>query len=149
MLTKTSTKINTTCIYQMLDFLIYQTKILFIILKKLDNMNVLYSLSSVDNQRLDMVIQEKTFTNTLNFVLTASTDDILSIPDPILNRFCSNILLEIDHNVKSLVIESKFMERVLRAANYPNLTELKLINLKDKIVSSYLTGKTIGLNEEG
>jgi len=42
-------------------------EILLIILKKLNNMHVLYSLLAVDNQRLDILAQENTFTNTLNF----------------------------------------------------------------------------------
>ncbi len=53
-------------------------------------MDVLYSLLNVDNQRFDTIVQEKTFPNTLNFVLTTSTDDILSIVDSILDRFCNN-----------------------------------------------------------
>ena len=139
MLSKVSTKIN---MYRSdVRFLDLPNEILFIILKKLDNMDVLYSLLGVDNQRLDMVIQEKTFTNTLNFVLTTSNEDILPIDGPILNRFCINILPRIDYNVKSLILESNFMERVLLAGNYSNLTELKLFNFKDKIASSFFTGK--------
>jgi hypothetical protein len=117
-------------------------EILFIILKKLDNMDVLYSFLGVDNQRLDMIVQGKTFTETLNFVLTASLDDILSIADSILNRFCINILPRIGHNIKSLILESESIERVLLAADYPNLAELKLFNFKDKIASCYFTGKS-------
>ena len=90
---------------------------------------------------LTYIIQENTFTNTLNFVLTTLTDDILSIADPILDRFCINILPKIHHNVKSLILDSLSMERILLAADYPNLTELKLFNFNDKIVSRYFTGK--------
>ncbi len=43
-------------------------EILLIILKKLDNMDALYSLLDVDNQRLDIIAQENISTNTLNFV---------------------------------------------------------------------------------
>jgi hypothetical protein len=68
------------------------SEILLIILKKLENVDVLYSLFDVDNQRLDNIIEENTFTNTLNFVLTTTTDDVLSISDPILDRFCISIL---------------------------------------------------------
>ncbi|CAF4759878.1 unnamed protein product, partial [Rotaria sp. Silwood2] len=38
-------------------------------------MDVLYSLFDVDKQRLDILLQENIFTNTLNFVLTTLTDD--------------------------------------------------------------------------
>jgi hypothetical protein len=116
-------------------------EILLIILQKLNNMDVLYSLLDVDNQRLDMIVQEKTFTNTLNFVLTTITDDVLSIADSILDRFCISILPKINYNVKSLILESESMERILLATDYPNLTELKLYNVNDHIVSHYFTGK--------
>ncbi|CAF1663445.1 unnamed protein product, partial [Rotaria sp. Silwood1] len=120
-------------------FLDLSNEILYIILKKLDNIDVLYSLLDVDNQRLNMIVKEKTFTNTLNFVLTTSTDEILSITDPILDRFCISILPKINHNVKSLILGSESMERIYLAADYPNLTELKLFNFTDKIASCYFT----------
>ncbi|CAF3298665.1 unnamed protein product [Rotaria sp. Silwood2] len=112
-------------------------EILIIILKKLDNMDVLYSIMNVGNQRLDNLVLEKTFTKTLNFVLTTSNDDIFSIDDSILNRFCINILPRIDHNVKSLILESVSMERILLAADYPNLTELKIFNFNEPIFARY------------
>ncbi|CAF0870461.1 unnamed protein product [Rotaria sordida] len=100
-------------------------------------MDVLYSLLDVDNQRLDIIAQENMFTNTLNFVLTTATDDIFSLNDTIVERFCTNILPRIHHNVKSLILDSVSMERILLAADYPNLTELKLFNFNDTIVSYY------------
>ncbi|CAF2956719.1 unnamed protein product [Rotaria sp. Silwood2] len=105
-------------------------------------MEVLYSLLDVDNQRLDMIVQDKTFTKSLNFVLTPSTNDILSIADPILDRFCINILPRIGLNIKSLILESGSMERILLAADYPNLAELKLFNFNNKIASHYFTVKS-------
>ncbi|CAF4666404.1 unnamed protein product, partial [Rotaria sp. Silwood2] len=94
-------------------------EILLMILKKLDNMDVLYSLSDVNNQRLDIIVQENIFTNSLNFVLTTSTDDIFSLVDPILERFCINILRRIHPNVKSLIFDSISMERILLAVESP------------------------------
>ncbi|CAF3046752.1 unnamed protein product [Rotaria sp. Silwood2] len=93
------------------------------------NMDVLYSLLDVDNQRLDTIILHKAFTKTLNFVLTTATDDALPISVSILNRYCINILPKIHHNVTSLMLESESMERILLAADYPNLTEHKLFNV--------------------
>ncbi len=66
-------------------------EILLIILKNLNNMDVLYSLLDVDNQRLDMIAQEKTFTNTLNFVVTTITDEVLSIANSTIDRFSIDI----------------------------------------------------------
>ncbi len=48
---------------------------------------------------------------------------------------------KIDHNVTSLILESGSMKRILVAADYSNLTELKLFNVNDYIVSRYFTGK--------
>jgi hypothetical protein len=49
-------------------------EILLMILKKLNNVDVLYSLLDINNGRLNIVAQENTFTNILKFV---SIDDIL------------------------------------------------------------------------
>ncbi|CAF1618770.1 unnamed protein product [Rotaria magnacalcarata] len=114
-------------------------EILLIILKKLDNTDVLYSLLDVDNQRLNTLVHGKSFTNTINFVLTTITDDVLSIADSILDQFCISILPKIDYNIKSLVLESESMERILLSADYPNLTELTLYNVNDHIVSHHFT----------
>ncbi|CAM4932424.1 unnamed protein product [Rotaria socialis] len=114
-------------------------EILLIILKKLDNTDVLYSLLDVDNQRLNTLVHDKSFTNTINFVLTTITDDVLSIADSILDQFCISILPKIDYTIKSLVLESESMERILLSADYPNLTELTLYNVNDHIVSHHFT----------
>ncbi|CAF4739927.1 unnamed protein product, partial [Rotaria sp. Silwood2] len=105
-------------------------------------MDVLYSLLDVDNQRLDIIVQEKTFTNTLNFVVTTLTDDIFSLIHTIVDRFCTNILPRIHHNVKFLIVDSVSMERILLVADYPNLTEIKLFNFNRNIVSCYFTDQS-------
>jgi len=94
-------------------------EILLIIFKKLDNIDVLYSLSGINNERLDILAQEKIFTNILNFTSILS-DDIFSI----LDRFCFNILPRVHHDVKYLILDSTYMERILLAADYPYLSEL-------------------------
>ncbi|CAF2348542.1 unnamed protein product [Rotaria sp. Silwood2] len=115
------------------------TEVLHIILKKLDSMDVLYSLFAINNQRLDNIIQENTFTNTLNFVLITATDDILSVCDRVLDRFCLNLLPKIHNNVKSLILNSLSMEHILLAGDYPNLSELKIFNFNIKIALHYFT----------
>ncbi|CAF5224643.1 unnamed protein product, partial [Rotaria magnacalcarata] len=86
-------------------------EILFLILKKLDNIDVLYSLFGINNQRLDIVAQQQIFSNILSFVaISQSTDDICSISDSILNRFRIDILPRIQQNVKSLSVESASIE---------------------------------------
>ncbi len=117
-------------------------EMLFLILKKLDNVDVLYSLLGVNNQRLEIVAQKQIFTNILNFVsISQSTGEISSISGSILDRFLIDILPRIHKNVKSLILESVSMECILRAGNYPNLTKLKIFNFNKAIVSRYFMGK--------
>jgi hypothetical protein len=52
------------------------------ILKKLDNISVLYSLFDVINKRFDIFLQDDIFTNTLKLV-TSSADETSSLADPI------------------------------------------------------------------
>jgi len=108
-------------------------EVLFIILRKLNNIDVLYSLLDINNGRLDIVAQDKIFTNILNFV------DIDNIS--LIDRFCIDILPRIHHNVKYIILEPVFMERILLATVYPNLTELKLFNFEQQIALKYFTGK--------
>lgn len=121
------------------QFLDIPNEILLIILKKLDNIDVLYSFVGINNDRLNILAQENIFTNTLDFV--SPLTDSYSIPDPILNRFCSYILPRIHHNVKYLVLESSYMKRFLLAADYPYLAELKVFSFNQDIASIYFTGK--------
>jgi len=116
-------------------------EILLLILKKLNNIDVLYSMFGVNDQQLDILLSANTFTNTLNFVLTTTNDDITSLPDGIVNRLCKNILPKIDQTIKYLILDSLSMKIILQAANYPNLTQLKLFNFNDKIVEEYFKGK--------
>ncbi len=123
-------------------FLDLPNEILFFILKKLENIDVLHSLLGINNQRLYIIAQEQIFNNILNFVsISQSTSEISSISDSILGRFCNSILPKIHKNVKSLILESGSMECILRAGNYPNLTELKLYNFNEAIFSRYFMGK--------
>ncbi|CAF4590366.1 unnamed protein product, partial [Rotaria sp. Silwood2] len=104
--------------------------------------DVLYSLFDLNNERLDKIIEENTFTNNLNFVLITLTDDVLSISDSIIDRFCKNILPKIHYNVKSLILNALSMERILFAADYPNLNKLKIFNFNDTIILHYFTIKS-------
>ncbi|CAF1445844.1 unnamed protein product [Rotaria magnacalcarata] len=109
-------------------------EILLIILRKLNNIDVLYSLLDINNGQLDILAQEKTFTNVLNFV---HTDNI-----SLIDRFCIYILPRIHHNIKYFILEPVFMGRILLAAVYPNLTELKLFNFERQIASKYFTDES-------
>ena len=123
-------------------FLDLPNEILFLILKKLDNVDVLHSLLGINNQRLDSIVQEPIFSDILNFVcISESSDEISSVSGPILDRFCNNVLPRIHMNVKSIILESGSMERIVGAGNYPSLTELKLYNFNKAMVLRYFNGK--------
>ena len=106
-------------------------EVLLIILSKLSSIDVLYSFMNINNRRLDMLVRQKTFSNTLNF---SSVDD-----NSLIDRFSNDIFPEICHNVECFILEPIFMERFLLAAVYPNLTELKLFNFKQQVACKYFT----------
>ncbi|CAF3538070.1 unnamed protein product [Rotaria sordida] len=110
-------------------------EILIIILKKLSNVEVLYSLIGI-NKRLNRIGCDSVFTS--NLTLYFLDKYIHSLSDSMVNRFCSQILPEIDHKIKWLNLESKFMERILLAGNYPNLYGLGLYGIDvEKAISLF------------
>ncbi|CAF4805014.1 unnamed protein product, partial [Rotaria sp. Silwood1] len=111
-------------------------EILLLILKKLNNIDVLYSLIDVNNDHLNSLAQEKTYSHTLNF---ASIDNDSVIDQEKLDRFCKIILPKIHENVKYFILEPLSMECILLTADYPNLTELKLFNFTEEICLKYFT----------
>ncbi|CAF4786437.1 unnamed protein product, partial [Rotaria sp. Silwood2] len=104
-------------------------EILMIILKKMCNVEVLYSLKGV-NKRLNAVAHDSIFTNRLTLMRCVSDHRINPLPDAILDRFCLQILPEIHHKIKWLNLESSSMERILLATNYPNLYGLGLYDIE-------------------
>ena len=109
-------------------------ELLLIILKKLDNIDVLYSLVDINNNRLDVLAQDKLFTSNLNLVLT---------DEKIFDRICIDILPRIDHSVKRLILESSSIKRVLLAGNYFNLTNLKLFKFGQNIALQYFKNELL------
>jgi hypothetical protein len=115
-------------------------EMLFNILKKLDNADVLYSLLGIKNERLEKIIQDEFFSNTLNIALITRNTTIIN---SILDRFCDYILPRIYFNVKCLIVEPESMERILLATPYPNLTELKIFNFQHDSSIHYFTSKQV------
>jgi hypothetical protein len=111
-------------------------EMLFNILNKLDNVDVLYSLFGINNERLDSMTCEKIFSNILNF--TSIIDNTT-----ILDRFCNYILPRIYYNVRCFIVEPVSMERILLSTHYPNLKELKLFNFQRDSLLCYFTGKKV------
>ena len=116
------------------DLLDLPNEILLIILKKLDNSDVLHSLYGINNERLDLLVENDVFTNTLNLATTTS-----SITNFKLDRFCSSILPGRHHCIKKLILDTTSMERILLAGDYPNLTSLELFIFKQEQVARYFT----------
>jgi hypothetical protein len=116
-------------------------KILMIILKKLWNIRVLYSLIGI-NKKLDRIACDPVFTKYLSLVNGSSDDSVCPLPDIVLNRFCSQILPKIHHHIQQLDLESSTMERILSTTSYPNLHSLRLFKLYAKTAVSLFTSKT-------
>jgi hypothetical protein len=110
-------------------------EILLIILKKLDNIDVLYSLFRINDKRLDTLVEDDVFTNILDFVRTSSITHVK------FDRFCTYILPQIHFCIKKLILERTSMECILLAGDYPNLTSLELFNFGEEMVRRYFTGK--------
>ncbi|CAF1990501.1 unnamed protein product [Rotaria magnacalcarata] len=116
-------------------------EVLMIILKKLANMEVLYSLVGV-HKRLNRIAQDSVFTNNLTLFISSSNGFVYSLPDPILDRFFSHILPKIHQKIKWLGLESLSIERILRATNYPNLYGISLYNIQAETAIGLFTDET-------
>ncbi|CAF1464370.1 unnamed protein product [Adineta steineri] len=112
-------------------------EILFLILRKLNNVNVLYSFININNQRLNNIAQHEIFTNNLD--LSSILQSTKKISSTILNRFCTSILPRIDDKIQSLTIESIYMKYILNAGHYPNLTQLKILNFNQETIFTSLS----------
>ncbi|CAF1345696.1 unnamed protein product [Rotaria sordida] len=107
-------------------------ELLIMIFKKLDNIQLLYSLIDV-NIRFNKILHVSNLTNRLT-LLKWSVDNLISpLSDTVLDRFCKKIIPKIHHNVEWLGTESSSVERILLAAKYPNLNGLALFNMTEDI----------------
>ncbi|CAF1179457.1 unnamed protein product [Rotaria sordida] len=113
-------------------------EILMMILKKLTNIEVLYSLIGT-NKRLNQIIYDFTFTNHLTLMISLSNGFTYPLSDPILDQFCSQILPKIHHKIKWLDLESSSMKRILLTTNYSNLTGLGLYNIHEETLKNLFT----------
>ena len=117
-------------------------EILIMILKRLWNVRVLYSLIGV-NKKLDRIACDPVFTRCLSLMNGSSNNSVGPLPNVVLNRFCSQILPKIHHHIRRLDLESSTMERILSTTNYPNLHELSLYKLHATTAISLFTSKIL------
>ncbi|CAF1450742.1 unnamed protein product, partial [Rotaria magnacalcarata] len=115
-------------------------EILLIILKKLDNIEVLYSFIGF-NKQLDQLVHGSIFTNCLTMT-RRSNDSYYPLNGPVFQRFCSQILPKIHHKVKWLNLESSTMKDILLCTNYPNLYGLGLYNINKEYAFRIFTDET-------
>ncbi|CAF3073324.1 unnamed protein product, partial [Rotaria sp. Silwood2] len=106
-------------------------EILMLIFKTLNNVDLLDSLMDI-NIKLTQFVRDPIFTNRLTLFRCSSNDFIYPLDNTILDRFCLQILPEIDHKIKWLNLESSSIERILLVTDYSNLHGLGLYNIKEE-----------------
>ncbi|CAF5017027.1 unnamed protein product [Rotaria sp. Silwood1] len=125
--------------YSTVQLLDLPDEMLIEILNKLNNIDVLCTVLGV-NKRLERLARDTIFTDFLDLTTKSSLGGICSMSNIILDRFCSSILPQIHHNIKSLVLESSSIEHILIACVYPKLHKLTLYSIKPEVFIKYLAG---------
>ena len=115
-------------------------EILVIIFKKLNNIILLYSLMGI-NKRLDKILHDSIFTSNLTLLTYLSYDSIYSLCNPMLDRFCLEILPKINNKIQWFNLEASSMKRILLSTNYPNLSGIALYNIPIERAAQLFSGK--------
>jgi hypothetical protein len=115
-------------------------EILLIIMSKISNLDVLHSFIGV-SKKLDRLARDIVHTRSIDFIGTISNDEIQSLSNKILDRFCQDILPRIHKNIECLTLESSSISRIFHSIDYPKLFKLTLPELDLEFVSHYLNGK--------
>jgi hypothetical protein len=71
---------------------------------------------------------------------------VCSLPYPMFNRFCLQILPQIHHKIQWLNLEPLTMNTFLLSENYPNLSGLGLYGLEMQKVKYLFTSKLVLFN---
>lgn len=134
-------EVKTNMEYSSVQFMDLPPEILVMIFKKLPNEEVLYSLMGI-NMQLNQILADHSFTNEISLVKSnSSTDDTSTLPNIILDRFELQILPEIHRQIRCLHLETLSMERILLAADYPNLRQLSIFSMDGKTDLQFFSGK--------
>ncbi len=118
-------------------------EILFIILKKLNMGDVLYSLVDI-TQQFNQLVFDPFYIRNLNMTsmtMRSYFDRIYSIDNQVLGKICKNILPRISHQINELIVEQYSMEGVLHNMNYPQLYSLTLVDFPEEVLIKHLTSK--------
>ncbi|CAF3804906.1 unnamed protein product [Rotaria socialis] len=103
-------------------------EILLIIFEELNNVEMLNYLMGI-NTRLDKILRHPMFTSHLTLMRSSSNKLFHPLADIMVDRFCSQILPQIHHNIEWLNLELLSVGRVLHASDYPNLYGLGLYQI--------------------
>ena len=115
-------------------------EILLLILNKLSNIEVLYSLIGV-NIRFDKIASDPLFTNHLTLLKRSSNGIIKPLDDRTFDCLYFQILPKIHHKIKWFDLEPLSMKRVLLSIDYPNLYGLSLFNIEPELAVRFFGGK--------
>ncbi|CAF3418700.1 unnamed protein product [Rotaria socialis] len=119
-------------------------EILFIIINKLNIVDVFYSLVDV-NERFGQLVLDPRYIENLDITfmtMNSFYDRTFSVHEQVLSSICENILPKIHDQVKKLSIDQHSVERIL-TFNYSQLYSLTLVNFKDEILFQYLINYSI------
>ncbi len=131
--------------HQAVELLDLPDEMLLIILRKLQCIDLLYSIEGI-NKRLDAMVVSKCNTNLIDLATNLIDNDVYLTFDIILDRLCSHTLPRIRQNVESFILEGIVLERVLLACEYPNLHHLNIVNFEVDFGRRHLTGMNITYN---
>src|SRR5690349_16653304 len=109
-----------------LNILDLPNEILLAIFKKLNMVDVLYSLVDV-NERFNHLVLDPLYISKFDITTMAMKsfyDRTYSIDNQVLSRIRKKVLPRIHHQIKELTLEQHSMERILLTANYPQLYSL-------------------------
>lgn len=114
-------------------------EMLLTIFKKMNKIDVLYSLVNV-NEQLNQLIFDPLYIDDLDLTRKSLFDTICQIDNQILDRICEDILPKISDKVNKLTIEPLSMNRVLNSGEYSKLHSLSLLSFQEETILQHLTG---------
>lgn len=103
-------------------------EMLLAILNKLNHTDVLYSLMGV-NKKFDGLIQDRVFTQSLDFTRMSENEDNQSEMNSIIDYFCSCIMPRIQNNIQCLTVNEYSIDRILSIGHYTELQKLTLADI--------------------
>ncbi|CAF1131836.1 unnamed protein product [Rotaria sordida] len=120
-------------------------EIVLAIIRKLNMINVLYSLVGV-NQRFDRLVLDPLYVHHLDLTVTSLLNNNFSVGKKVLDRICEEILPRISNNIKKIILDQHSMERILPAIVFSQLYSLTLSTLQPDALLPYLTELTLYLS---